>query len=561
MDSSTKGAIEKYALSNAAQFGSARADAIAKKIFAQFPEARQRRAEVMSEIEAEVSKANALGAAEARKRLERLAPELLAAPAPKAQKHELPDIASKGPVVMRFAPNPNGPPTLGSARGLVLNDEYVKRYGGTLVLRFDDTDPATKRPIPEAYDWYLEDAAWLGVHPHQVVYASERIPEYYKVAEALIAKGHAYVCTCPKEWFKSYKDAGQACKHRETPVAQVQEEWRAMLEGKHKEGEAALRIKTDMNHPNPAIRDWVAFRVIRSAHPRVDHQYVVWPTLDFESAVEDHLLGTTHILRGKDLADSEERQKFVYGYLGWRYPPTRHWGRIRIHEWGKMSTSAIRKEIEEGNYSGWDDPRLPTLRALRRRGFQPRAVRRFLLDMGLHENDVEASLENLHAHNKKLVDPEAHRYFFVAEPVELAVKGLDPTVAEVPLHPNRPKEGVRKLKTNGKIVLARKDLASLEPGQRARLKGLCNFVLESKSPPKASFEGREVEKGLPILHWLPAGAGTPVRVRMADGSEVKGVGEPGLEGEVDRVVQFERFGFVRIDSVAEKEIVAYFAHE
>ncbi len=560
MDRSAKDFLEKYALLNAAQFGTARPDAVAKKIFAQFPDLRKERQSVLDAIEAEVTRANALGAEKARKRLESIAPELLAPPAPKAEKHELPDIA-KGPVVMRFAPNPNGPPTLGSARGLVLNDEYVKRYGGTLILRFDDTDPATKKPMPEAYDWYLEDAAWLGLKPQQVVYASERIPEYYKVAEELIAKGKAYVCTCPKEWFKSYRDAGQECKHRNQLPADAEEQWKAMLAGQFKEGDAVLRIKTDMNHPNPAIRDWVAFRVVREAHPRVNRKFIVWPMLDFESAVEDRMLGTTHILRGKDLADSEDRQKFVYNYLGWKYPFTRHWGKILVHEWGRLSTSSIRKDIEEGKFTGWDDPRLPTLRALKRRGIRPEAVRKFLLDMGLHENDVEASLENLHAENRKRVEPSAHRYFFVHEPVELAVKGLEPAVAEIPLHPNKPKEGVRKLKTNGKVLVTKKDLTSLLPGQRARLKELCNFTLESKEPPKAKFESKAVEKGLPIFHWLPAGVGKPVRVLMPDGSEAKGVGEPGIENEVDKVVQFERFGFVRIDSVGEKEAVAYFAHE
>ncbi|MEM3163848.1 MAG: glutamate--tRNA ligase [Halobacteria archaeon] len=560
MERSAKEFLEKYALLNAAQFGTARADAVAKKIFARFPDLRKERQGVMTEIEAEVSRANALGTEKARRRLESIAPELLAPPAPKEQKHGLPEIA-KGPVVMRFAPNPNGPPTLGSARGLVLNDEYVKKYGGTLVLRFDDTDPATKKPMPEAYDWYLEDAAWLGVRPQKVAIASDRVADYYPVAEELIAKGKAYVCTCPKEWFKSYRDAGQACKHRDQKPAEALEQWKAMLAGQFKEGEAVLRVKTRMDHPNPAIRDWVAFRVVRAAHPRVGHKFIVWPMLDFESAVEDKMLGTTHILRGKDLADSEDRQKFVYNYLGWRYPPTRHWGKVLVHEWGHLSTSGIRKEIEEGKYSGWDDPRLPTLRALRRRGIQPGAIRKFLLDMGLHENDVEASLENLYAENRKIVEPGAHRYFFVQDPVELAVKGLEPTTAEVPLHPNKPKEGVRKLKTHGKVLVTKKDLAGLAPGQRARLKELCNFTLESKEPPKAKFSSKPVEKGLPIFHWLPAGVGKPVRVLMPDGSEVKGIGEPGIEKELDRVAQFERFGFVRIDAVGEKEIVACFTHE
>ena len=131
--------------------------------------------------------------------------------------------------------------------------------------------------------------------------------------------------------------------------------------------------------------------------------------LDFESAIEDHELGVTHIIRGKDLRDSERRQEFLYNYMSWTYPFTLHWGRISIHEFGKFSTSKLRSEIDKGLYSGWDDPRLPTLRALRRRGFAPEAIRLFVLKLGINESDISVSLENLPCRERKLVDPVAHR--------------------------------------------------------------------------------------------------------------------------------------------------------
>ncbi|MBI4363211.1 MAG: glutamate--tRNA ligase [Euryarchaeota archaeon] len=555
-----RGFIERTALQNAVRHGAARPDAVAKRVFAEFPDLRQRSKEVLQWVAEGTTEVNKMGGEAARKRLQEVAPEMLEEPKHEARRG-LPDLdPPPGKVVMRFAPNPNGPPTLGSARGLVVNAAYVKKYGGRLILRFDDTDPGTKKPLADAYRWYLEDAEWLGFKPDETIYASDRLDRYYEVAESLLQKGKAYYCTCPKDWFKSYRDAGQACKHRDQTREENLQGWKEMLAGNVKEGEGVLRMKTDMNHPNPAIRDWVAFRVIKASHPRVNHKYPVWPTLDFESAVEDHLLGTTHILRGKDLADSEARQRYLYEDLGWKYPHTLLWGKITVHEFGKFSTSMLRKEIEEGKYVGWDDPRLPTHRALRRRGIQPRAIWNFMVQMGLGENDVSASLENLYAENRKLVDPQAHRYFFVADPVPIEVEGLKAKTAKVPLHPDHP-ETTRTLKTNGTVLLAREDWQGRKPGDRLRLKNLGNIEIKSTQPPRAAFTGEALDKELPIVHWLPQKENLPLKVVTPTG-ETEGRGEKGIETEVDKVVQFERYGFVRIDSAGEGGVVvAYFTHE
>jgi glutamyl-tRNA synthetase len=557
MGADIKQQAEKYALQNAVKFGSARPDAVAKKLLAIFPELRSTSEEVMKTAEEAVKKANELGAENARKKLEEIAPELLVEER-KEPNRGPPELEHKGKVVMRFAPNPNGPPTLGSARGIVINAAYAKRYSGKFIIRFDDTDPLTKKPLAEAYQWYLEDCEWLGAKPDEVVYASERIETYYGYAEELISKGAAYVCTCPKEWFKSYKDAGQACTHRATSVEENRTLWKNMLGGAYKEGEAVLRIKTDMTHPNPALRDWVAFRVIRAAHPRVEHRYTIWPTLDFESAIEDHLLGTTHILRGKDLADSEKRQEFVYNYMGWDYPETLLWGKIKIHEFGKFSTSLLRKDIENGKYTGWDDPKLPTLRALQKRGIKPEAVWNFMLSLGLGENELSISMENLYAENRKLIDPIANRYFFVWSPVKMEVPGVGKKVAKVHLHPDR--NEMKNLSVDGSVFVCQEDTAKLKPGDKIRLKDFCNVEIISTEPLKVSFAGEDVVKGIRIIQWTPTEDKMNVRVITPDG-EITGFGESGIKKEVGNVVQFERFGFVRIDSIEDGTAIAYFTHE
>ena len=311
--------IEKYALQNAVKYKAApNAGAVMGKLMGEHPELRTKAKEVSPLVKEVLAEVERTGPEEWLKRLKIIAPELIEELSEKKEPDKgLPALkGAENGVVMRFAPNPNGPPTLGSARGIIVNSEYVKKYGGKFIIRFDDTDPVKKRPMPEAYGWYLEDCEWLGAKPDLVITASERVDLYYPIAEELIRKNGAYVCGCPQAVFKEHKDKGVACGHRDQTVEQNLELWKQMLDGRLKEGEAVLRVKTDMHNKDPAIRDWPAFRIVTASHPLVGTKYRVWPLLDFESAVEDHLLGTTHIIRGKDLTDSGSRQKISLRAFG-----------------------------------------------------------------------------------------------------------------------------------------------------------------------------------------------------------------------------------------------------
>ena len=551
--------IEKYALQNAVKYNAApKAGAVMGKLMGEHPALRSRAKEV-SPLVAEV-----LGALEKtspeewQKRLEAIAPELLVQLSEKKEPDKgLPALeGAEGGVVMRFAPNPNGPPTLGSARGIIVNSEYVKKYGGKFIIRFDDTDPVKKRPMPEAYGWYLEDCNWLGAKPDLVITASERVEQYYPIAEELIRRGGAYVCGCAQAAFKEHKDKGIECQHRGQSVEENLALWRGMLDGTVAEGQAVLRVKTDMHHKDPAIRDWPAFRIVTAPHPLVGDKYRVWPLLDFESAVEDHLLGTTHIIRGKDLADSGSRQRYLYEHLGWQYPRVIHWGRIKIHQFGSFSTSKLRKAIEAGEYSGWDDPRVPTVRAMRCRGIRAEALRRFMIDLGVGETDISISMDSIYAENRKIIDPEANRRFFVWDPVALEVEGDVPALAHAPLHPAIDR-GVREIPAGNRLFICKSDLEGLKAGEVIRLKDLCNIEIVGTEPARARFAGKDVGKKTRIIHWAPAD-GPRVRILRPDGID-EGIGEAGIAGELGRVVQFERYGFVQVNSVSEP-IVAYFAH-
>jgi glutamyl-tRNA synthetase len=560
--------IEKYALQNAVKYGKApQPKAVMGKVMGECPQLRSDPSAVSEALESIVSEIAKGNPETWENRLSEIAPELIEALSVKKEPEKgLKPLegAAMGKVVMRFAPNPNGPGTLGSARGMVVNSEYVEMYKGKFILRFDDTDPDIKRPMLEAYEWYLDDFKWLGVTPDQVVYASDHFPLYYDYARKLIEMGKAYVCFCKGGDFKELKDAKKACPHRDVSPTENLKHWEKMLAGEYEDQQAVLRIKTDIEHKDPALRDWGAFRIRKMSHPRseIGNKYIVWPLLDFAGAIEDHELGMTHIIRGKDLIDSEKRQGYIYKYFGWKYPRTTHWGRVKIHEFGKFSTSGLRKAIEAEEYTGWDDPRLPTIRAIRRRGIQAEALKKFMIEMGVGMTDVSISMESLYAENRKIVDSIANRYFFVWDPVELEIMDMEPTVAKLPLHPTDHARGIREVAVGNKVLVCREDLEKLEVGSVLRLKDLSNIEITSLSPPQAkksltSLEDLKKIKGK-IIHWAPID-GIRVKVRSPDG-DIIGIGENGITTELDKIVQFERFGFCRIDAVDKEKVVAYFAH-
>lgn len=591
------GKIRKLALENAVgHAGQAAPGSVMGGIMAGNPDLRAHAKTLKPLVERVVAEINALDPARQQEELDQLGG---ARKKEVKQRHPfktLPRFDEHDRIVLRFAPNPNGPATLGHSRGMVTLAEYkhlAKQAGkqAELVLRFDDTDPQVKPPHPPAYTWIKEDYAWLykdapELVPDREVRASDRLPEYYTIAETLMEKGAAYICACSKEEGQLFRKEGRACPHRERPAGMQKQEWQKMLAGETGEGGMTLRIKTEVDHRDPALRDWVAMRVVKTPHPMVGDRYKVWPMLDFESAVEDHLQGVTHIIRGKDLMDSTRRQEFLYKHMGWTYPQTLYWGRVRIDGVGSFSSSGMKKAIEEGKFSGWDDPRLPTLRAMRRRGIRPEAIRRFWVGMGLSEKDVAASMMNLYAENEKIVEQDAPRLFFVPDPVGLsfpvptehAPEGV--LVGENPVHPDHPERGVRKheLTIHGgkaEVLVAKADLDKAREQGHLRLKGLLNLRFEDKSATAdAAFSGFSTaeykETGGAIVQWLPAAqdASVPLVVlRPEESQQPEGVRHEGraersvLKAQPGDLVRFERYGFACLERLSDDGVQAVFAHK
>ena len=549
----------KYALKNAVEHGGeCNPGAVIGKIFAE--EDFEDKGEVTQAAQKVCQEVNGLSQEEQEEEISRYEYE-----EPEKEEHDpIPDldVDEDEEVVVRFAPNPNGPPHIGHARGMTVNGELRDKYDGKLILRYDDTDPVTKRPLKEAYEMYEEDYTWLGYEPDEIRYSSKNFDTYIEYAEELIEMEKAYVCKCSQEEGQKYRKEGEACPHRTQSTEENMELWEGMKNGAVEEGEATLKIKTDMQHKNPAVRDFVAFRIIDEPdHPITGDKYRVWPLLDFQGAIEDQVMGTTHIVRGKDLRASTKRQKFIYDYLGWDYPDIMYWGNVQISGFdAPVSGSTISRMIDEGELEGWDDPRAPTLRALKRRGFQPEALQEFFKEMGVTENDIEASVESLEKANTRVIDEDADRYFFVAEPEKLKVSGVPEDLeADMQVHPEHPERGTRspELDIEDRELEVFIDASDFKDGFY-RLKGLCNVEISGDTAEYQEGDHKvALEKDADFIHWAPSHAGTAT-VKMPDGRSIVGRIEPNSI-ETDEIVQFERFGFVRCDSA--EDAVFYYAHQ
>jgi glutamyl-tRNA synthetase len=284
-------------------------------------------------------------------------------------------------------------------------------------------------------------------------------------------------------------------------------------------------------------------------------------------------MGITHIIRGKEHLTNMVRQEYMYRYFGWKYPEAIHYGRLKITG-ASLSKSKIVQGIREGLYKDWDDPRLATFAALRRRGITPEAIKKMIIDVGPKTSDVILSWENLYAYNRKILDSIADRYFFVNNPVELKVKQIPKVfTAKLHLHPEKPERGFRKYtvkpEKDGSAVFwtSKKDIEASTSGNVIRLMELFNIKIENTSgySAEASFlsesyeEARKVKAQL--IHWIPVGEDMPCQIVMPDATIAEGIAESTCKKlKPNSLIQFERFGFVRIDKVNAK-LTAYYAHK
>ncbi len=573
----TREIVHKIALLNALQYeGVARVQSVLGKLLAERPNLKGRIKEVASMVEQVVQEVNKLSLEKQKRIVEKRWPKALVKEKVEETKKlpPLPNVEKYERIITRFSPNPDCALHLGSARAIVLCYEYAKMYNGLFYLRFEDTDPRLKKSALPFYHFIREDLTWLGCNWDREVIQSDRLSIYYEHIEKLLKKELAYVCTCPREEFRDKVKANEPCPCRDLAPEGQLARWKRMLNGTYGEGGAVVRVKTDLNHPNPAVRDWPAFRIIdpeRHPHPRVGSKYRVWPLYNFACGVDDHLMGVTHIIRGKEHLTNQTRQEYMYRHFGWHYPEAIHYGRLKITG-ALLSKSKILEGFRTGLYKRWDDPRLATLAALRRRGITPEAIRLLIIDVGPKTADVILSWENLYAHNRKIIDASANRYFFVQNPRKLTVRNVPVEfTTRIPLHPDLPERGyrhfdIRSEEGEAAFWVSSTDLDSLKRDKVIRFMGLFNFKVKraGKKTVDAVFHSeayKEAKKlSAPLIHWIPTDTGIPCEVVMPDASVAKGIADDACKKlRSNVVVQFERFGFARIDSL-DKKLVAYFTH-
>jgi glutamyl-tRNA synthetase len=546
--------IRRAALLNAVQHGGqGQRGAVMSRVLGAHAELRAMAGQVAARVGQVLDEVNAMGLAAQRAELEASAPELLEArPAPREAGLPALEGAVDGKVVMRMAPGPSGPLHIGHARAAVLNDEYVRRHRGKYILRLEDTDPA--RIDPEAYAMIAEDMEWLGCEVHQVVVQSDRFERYYEVARRLLEMGKAYVCTDPPEAWRALKEKGKPCGHRGGDPAGSLERFDAMLAGAYKAQEAAVVAVTQIDHPNPALRDFPLLRIEDTPHPRTGTRFRVYPLMNFSVSVDDHDLGLTHVLRGKDHLNNTHRQDYLFRYLGWSMPHYIHYGRVSI-EGVELSTSKMGAGIQAGTYSGWDDPRLGTLRALARRGYRPQSLREYWVEAGVKEVDVVFAWKNLDAVDKKAQDPGAHRLFFVEDPVVLDLRVEGPLASHPPRLPSRPEAGRRDLRVgaqggHARVLVQRADASALSAGTVFRLKDLANFTMGDARVAQFASASHEEARGAPIIHWLPEDESQTADAEVVRPDGTIGRGRIEREGAqlAGNVVQLERVGFARLEA-------------
>ncbi|MDD9953059.1 MAG: glutamate--tRNA ligase [Candidatus Woesearchaeota archaeon] len=536
--------IRAHALQNALKYGAARTGNVIPKIIGEFPDVKNDMQATKAKIDAIVADVNTLSKEDVREELEKHFPEMLEKKQPK--KRELPPLqnAEDGKVVTRLPPEPSKYNHLGHALTFLINAHYAKKYNGKLVLRFEDANP--DKVSQEFVDEMLADIKeYLGIHVAAVHFVSDDMEQLYTYAEQLLEKKVAYMCFCPKEEMGPKRRAGEACTCRE----EHKDEWENFKNGKYMNGECVLRYKGDMQHKNSVLRDPVLFRAVQTPHFKQGEQYKIWPLYDFYSAIEEHLCGVTHVIRSNEFDMRKELQEQLQEHLGLRKPEMIHYGRFNISG-ATTKGREIREKIESGEYIGWDDPRLVTLRALKRRGIQKEAYETLIQHLGLSPYPVKLDFTMLAAENRKLLDATTNRYSFVADPVEVNIPDVEDHDVTLHLHPDK-KEGGRVLHSKGEYLITKEDYEQSK-GKTVRLMQDLTYK-----------DGKVVEaKHDMIIHWLPQDGNVPVTVMMPDATKKKGMGEHTIKNlSVGDIVQFERFGFCKLDAVTDGVYEFWFTHE
>ena len=553
--------IRKIALQNAVEHnGKTKDKFVLSKSLGTIPELKNNVKEVIPEIASIVSQVNGMSIEEQKTEIQNNFPEIFDVKENvKEQRVGLPPLegAEQGKVVTRFTPAPNGYPHIGHAKAAIISEEYAKMYGGKLVLRYDDTNPEDTRL--EYWAAIKVGLDWLGIEFDEIKNTSDDIGLLYDKCVEMIKKNYAYVCTCKRDTISKNRKEMVSCECSMGDVKQNEERWERMFK-KYKPGEAVVRFRGDMESKNTVMRDPVLFRINDARHAQLAEEHRVWPSYDIAVAVEDSTDGITHALRSKEYELRNELYHAILDALDMRHPKMLEFSRLEFKGM-PVSKRILRPLIDEGKVSSYDDPRLPTLAALERRGITPEAIRKFTLSLSLTKADTLAPFDSLEAFNRKIVDENSIRLFMVKDPKTLTIRNLPNSTVELPNHPSN-KMGTRKVTVEDSVFLSSDDVDGLKIGDQLRLMGLGNVKITSvNSEITGEFTGDERDVNFMKLQWVSQKNAhelkilIPQRLFVDDKfneeslEEIHVYVEPHyLELGNGEEIQFVRFGYCRKDS-------------
>jgi len=561
LDDDLKKEIRKIALQNAVEHdGKTKDKVVLSKSLGTIPELKNNVKDVIPEIASIVSQVNGMSIEEQKTEIQNNFPEILDVKENvKKERVGLPPLegAEQGKVVTRFTPAPNGYPHIGHAKAAIISEEYAKMYGGKLVLRYDDTNPEDTRL--EYWAAIKVGLDWLGIEFDEIKNTSDDIEMFYDKCVEMIKKNYAYVCTCKRNTISKNRKEMVSCECSMRDVKQNEERWERMFK-KYKPGEAVVRFRGDMESKNTVMRDPVLFRINDARHARLAEEHRVWPSYDIAVAVEDSTDGITHALRSKEYELRNELYHAILDALDMRHPKMLEFSRLEFKGM-PVSKRILRPLIDEGKVSSYDDPRLPTLAALERRGITPEAIRKFTLSLSLTKADTLAPFDSLEAFNRKIVDENSIRLFMVKDPKTLTIRNLPNSTVELPNHPSN-KMGTRKVMVEDSVFLSSDDVKSLKIGDQLRLMGLGNVKITSiNSEITGEFTDDERDVNFMKLQWVSQKNAhelkilIPQRLFVDDKfneeslEEIHVYVEPHyLELSNGEEIQFVRFGYCRKDS-------------
>jgi|TARA_B100000959_G_scaffold72548_1_gene76975 glutaminyl-tRNA synthetase len=447
-------------------------------------------------------------------------------------------------IITRFPPEPNGYLHIGHAKSICINFGFAEQYNGTCNLRFDDTNPSKEEE--EYVNSIIEDVKWLGFdYGGEALYASDYFDEMYSHAETLVKKGKAFVCDMTAEEINNFrgtlKEPGKESPFRERSIDKNLDLFRGMKAGKFPNGSKVLRGKIDMSHPNLNMRDPVIYRILHENHHRTGDTWCIYPMYDWAHGLEDSIEGITHSLCTLEFEDHRPLYDWFLEQLDVYRPRQIEFARLNLN-YTVMSKRMLLELVEGNHVSGWDDPRMPTISGMRRRGYSPASIRSFAEKVGVAKRDMIADMALLEYSVREDLNKTALRFMGVLDPLKVVIENFpDGEVVEVDgiNNPEDPDAGKRKIPFTKELYIEKSDFMEDAPkkffrltlGKEVRLRYAffitCTKVIKNENGEVVELrcfydpdtkggsasDGRKV-KG--TLHWVSAGRSIPAEVRLYD---------------------------------------------